>query len=52
MSEKIRVALMDDHGLCRNGSVKDMQAFANQTGNHLVSQNEENSEYIFYIQKK
>ncbi len=34
------------------GSVKDMQAFANQTGNPLVSQSEENSEYIFYIQKK
>ncbi len=34
------------------GSVKDMQAFANQTGNTLVSQSEENSEYIFYIQKK
>ncbi len=34
------------------GSVKDMQAFANQTGNSLVSQSEENSEYIFYIKKK
>ncbi len=34
------------------GSVKDMQAFANQTGNTLVSQSEENSEYIFYMQKK
>ncbi len=34
------------------GSVKDMQAFANQTGNTLVSQIEENSEYIFFMQKK
>ncbi len=34
------------------GSVKDMQAFANQTGNPLVSQSEENSKYIFYMQKK
>ncbi len=34
------------------GSVKDMQAFANQTGNTLVSQSEENGEYIFYMQKK
>ena len=34
------------------GSVKDMQAFANQTGNTLVSQTEENGEYIFFMQKK
>jgi tRNA 2-thiouridine synthesizing protein A len=34
------------------GSVKDMQAFANQTGNALVSQAEENGEYIFFMQKK
>ncbi|MBI3902931.1 MAG: sulfurtransferase TusA family protein [Nitrosomonadales bacterium] len=34
------------------GSVKDMQAFANQTGNPLVSQSEENGEYIFFMQKK
>jgi len=34
------------------GSVKDMQAFANQTGNTLVSQTEENNEYIFFMQKK
>jgi len=34
------------------GSVKDMQAFANQTGNTLVSQSEENSEYVFFMQKK
>ena len=35
-----------------SGSVKDMQAFANQTGNTLVSQAEENGEYIFFMQKK
>lgn len=35
-----------------SGSVKDMQAFANQTGNALVSQTEENGEYIFFMQKK
>ena len=34
------------------GSVKDMQAFASQTGNTLVSQSEENKEYIFYMKKK
>jgi len=34
------------------GSVKDMQAFANQTGNTLASQTEENGEYIFFMQKK
>lgn len=34
------------------GSVKDMQAFANQTGNTLVSQTEKNGEYIFFMQKK
>lgn len=34
------------------GSVKDMQAFANQTGNELVSQEEENGEYVFLMKKK
>ena len=34
------------------GSVKDMQAFANQTGNTLVSQTEEKGEYLFFMQKK
>lgn len=34
------------------GSVKDMQAFANQTGNSLVSSSEEKGEYIFMMQKK
>ena len=34
------------------GSVKDMQAFASQTGNTLVEQSEANSEYIFFMKKK
>ena len=34
------------------GSIKDMQAFANQTGNVLVSTAEENGEYVFLMQKK
>jgi hypothetical protein len=29
-----------------------MQAFANQTGNALVSSSEEKGEYIFMMQKK
>lgn len=34
------------------GSVKDMQAFSNQTGNELVSTNEANGEYTFLMKKK
>lgn len=34
------------------GSVKDMQAFANQTGNSLVSSTVEKGEYVFLMQKK
>ena len=34
------------------GSVKDMQAFSNQTGNPLVSQSEQGKEYVFYLKKK
>jgi tRNA 2-thiouridine synthesizing protein A len=34
------------------GSVKDMQAFANQTGNELLSSAEENGEFIFFIRKR
>ena len=34
------------------GSVKDMQAFATQTGNPLLSTTEENKTYIFYLKKK
>lgn len=33
------------------GSVKDMQAFADQTGNSLLASSEENNAFIFYIQK-
>lgn len=34
------------------GAVKDMQAFADQTGNTLMSTAEENGEYIFLMKKK
>ena len=34
------------------GSIKDMQAFANQTGNPLVSSAEENKVYVFFLKKK
>lgn len=34
------------------GSVKDMQAFANMTGNILISSAEENNIHIFFMQKK
>ncbi len=34
------------------GSVKDMQAFSNQTGNELLSTTEENGEYVFLMKKK
>ena len=34
------------------GSVKDMQAFANQTGNALLEQSEANGEFFFFMQKK
>jgi tRNA 2-thiouridine synthesizing protein A len=34
------------------GAVKDMQAFADQTGNTLMSTAEENGEYIFFMKKK
>jgi len=35
-----------------SGSIKDMQAFADQTGNALLSTVEENKEYVFFMQKK
>jgi tRNA 2-thiouridine synthesizing protein A len=35
-----------------SGSVKDMQAFSNQTGNELLSSTEENGAYIFLMKKK
>lgn len=34
------------------GSLKDMAAFSEQTGNLLLSTVEENGKYIFYVQKK
>lgn len=34
------------------GSVKDMQAFAKQTGNDLVESSEAGGEYTFYMKKK
>jgi tRNA 2-thiouridine synthesizing protein A len=34
------------------GSIKDMQAFADQTGHTLVSTAEENGEFIFFMKKK
>lgn len=34
------------------GSVKDMQAFANQTGNPLLSTSEEDKTYVFFLKKK
>jgi tRNA 2-thiouridine synthesizing protein A len=34
------------------GAVKDMQAFADQTGNTLLSTSEENSAYVFFMKKK
>lgn len=46
-SEQVLKVISTDHG-----SKKDMQAFADQTGNALLSSFEENSEYIFFIKKK
>ncbi len=34
------------------GSIKDMQAFASQTGNPLLSFTEENKTFVFFLQKK
>ena len=34
------------------GAVKDMQAFADQTGNDLLSTEEVNGVYTFYMKKK
>ena len=34
------------------GSVKDMQAFAKQTGNELIEQSEQGGEYVFFMKKK
>ena len=34
------------------GAVKDMQAFADQTGNTLLSTDEQGGAYIFFMKKK
>ncbi|MCM2327140.1 MAG: sulfurtransferase TusA family protein [Lysobacter sp.] len=34
------------------GSVKDMEAFAKQTGNELLSSQPEGKEYVFFLKKK
>lgn len=34
------------------GSVKDFAAFAKQTGNELLSSNENNKEFEFYLKRK
>jgi tRNA 2-thiouridine synthesizing protein A len=34
------------------GSVRDMQAFASQTGNALLESGEENKDYVFFLKKK
>ena len=33
------------------GSVKDIEAFCNQTGNKLLSSSQENGKYLFIIEK-
>lgn len=35
-----------------HGSIKDMDSFAKQTGNELVSVTEANGEYVFLMKKK
>ena len=35
-----------------SGAVKDMQAFADQTGNSLLATEEASGKYIFYMKKK
>ena len=34
------------------GAVKDFQAFAKQTGNELLSQDEANKEFLFFLKRK
>jgi tRNA 2-thiouridine synthesizing protein A len=34
------------------GSVKDMQAFATQTGNELLGSEAQGKEYVFFLKKK
>ena len=35
-----------------SGSVKDMQAFAKQTGNELLGSQESGKEYVFFLKKR
>jgi tRNA 2-thiouridine synthesizing protein A len=35
-----------------SGSVKDMQAFAKQTGNELLGSEESGKDYVFFLRKK
>ena len=35
-----------------SGSVKDMEAFAKQTGNELLGSSQEGGGYVFFIKKK
>ena len=35
-----------------SGSIKDMQAFARQTGNELLESRETGKEYVFFLRKK
>jgi len=34
------------------GSVKDMQAFATQTGNELLAQESQGKDFVFFLRKK
>ena len=42
----LRVASTD------SGSIKDMEAFAKQTGNELLSSTQEGGNYVFFLKKK
>jgi tRNA 2-thiouridine synthesizing protein A len=35
-----------------SGSVRDFQAFARQTGNHLLEHSENDNEFTFYMRRK
>jgi TusA-related sulfurtransferase len=50
----LSLAYLEDQEVTRRycGAVKDMQAFADQTGNPLLSSTEEGGKYIFFMQKK
>jgi len=34
------------------GSIKDMEAFAKQTGNELLSSSQDGGDYLFFLKKK